>query len=635
MKTRLLCLSKGLLVVFLILTFIAVVSLLNSAQDSANFDEKAHIPAGYSYVTFHDMRLNPEHPPLLKDFSGLMLLPMDLKFDITKKFWTTDINGQWDAGDNLLWREGNNANRIIFWARFPFVLLSLILGWFIFKWTRELAGLWAGLFALLLYAFDPNILGHNHFVTTDLGIAAFMTFSFYYFLRFIKEPTWKNVIIGGIFLGLMQLAKFSSIIVFPIFGLVLLIYPLTKIDRHKNETSWKFRFKNLGEYLGKGIIAFILSFIIVWAVYLPNIYKMPAQNLSDTIEFYFPINDPSPSAVAVNKTANILNKNLATRPLAEYLLGMAMVFKRVDGGNGAYFIGQVSSSAFWAYFPTVFILKEPLQNLFFILLALTIAFSILIKSVYQKFFQKISPNQNLISFIRHNIVSLSLLSFIFLYAFVSITGNLNIGFRHLFPILPFIYILTAKTIFNFLKKLEKNTRLIWKVILVFMSLALVLETLGAYPYYMSYFNQLAGGPKNGYRYVTDSNADWGQDLKRLKIFVDRYNWCPENSLDSFCEIYNPQLPPMDKIRLNYFGGVDIKYYFKNQAIDWWDSRRPIESGWYAISTNYLMGSIYDTTKKDSESYRWTKDLKPFAQVGTAIFLYYVTPQQAEKINSQI
>jgi 4-amino-4-deoxy-L-arabinose transferase-like glycosyltransferase len=95
--------------------------------------------------------------------------------------------------------------------------LSLILGLFIFKWTRELAGIGAGLFALILYAFDPNILGHNHYVTTDLGIAAFVVFAFYYFLRFIKDPTWKNVFILGIFLSLVQLAKFSSILILPIF----------------------------------------------------------------------------------------------------------------------------------------------------------------------------------------------------------------------------------------------------------------------------------------------------------------------------------------------------------------------------------------------------------------------------------
>ncbi len=617
-------------IIILILGFMLVVSVLNAKNDSLIFDEDAHIPAGFSYVTQHDMRLNPEHPPLLKDFAGLMLLPMHLKFDTNKKFWTTKINGQWEAGHNLLWQEGNNADQAIFWSRIPFILLSLLLGWFIFYWTKELAGTIAGLFALLLYAFDPNILGHNHFVTTDLGIAAFMTFSFYYFLRFIKKPSWKNVLLGGFFLGLVQLTKFSFITLFPIYGLVLIIYPLTKLNPLKNQEQWKFRLKKLGEYLGKGLIAFIVSLIIVWGVYFINIYKMPQQKLSATIEYYFPHNSSSISAVAVNKIANKLNTNIVGRPLSEYFLGIAMVFKRVDGGNGAYFMHQVSNHGFLAYFPTVFLLKEPLPSLFLMFMALSISLYNSIIFLIHKFKKdpSYSKNKDLASLIRHNIVSLSLFSFIILYASISISSNLNIGFRHLFPILPFIYILTAKVIFDFLKHLDQHTQTIWSIVIAVASIFLVAGTASAYPAYMSYFNNLAGGPKNGFHYVTDSNADWGQDLSRLHSWIKKYNWCPNNKFDSFCQVYHPQWGPINKIHIDYFGGADIHYYFGSQALDWWDSKRPIEPGWYAISTNFLMGSIYDKTKPDNQSYRWIKNISPVAQVGTSILIYYVTPQEA-------
>lgn len=621
-------------IIILILGFVLIVSTLNARNDSLIFDEDAHIPAGFSYITQHDMRLNPEHPPLLKDLAGLMLLPLHLNFDITQKFWTTKINGQWEAGHNLLWQEGNNADQVIFWARIPFILLSLLLGWFIFYWTKELAGTTAGLFALLLYAFDPNILGHNHFVTTDLGIAAFMTFSFYYFLQFIKKPSWKNVFIGGFFLGLVQLAKFSFVTLLPIYGLALIIYPLVKFSS-KKKNLLQFRLKKLGEYLGKGIIAFLISLVVVWGVYFVNIYRMPQQKLSATIEYYFPYNDSSASAVAVNKIANQLNSHLVGRPLSEYFLGIAMVFKRVDGGNGAYFMHQVSNHGFLAYFPTVFLLKEPLPNLFFMLLALAITFSAGIVFIVRQLSFHFNPNTHayqkewsISSFIRHNIINISLFSFILLYAGVSITSNLNIGFRHLFPILPFIYILTAKVIFDFLKHLHPHTKIIWTTIISLASIFLVVGTVSAYPAYMSYFNPLAGGPKNGFHYVTDSNADWGQDLNRLHAWVKEYNWCPNNKLDSFCQIYHPQWGLINKIHIDYFGGANIHYYFGNQAIDWWDSKRPVEPGWYAISTNFLMGSIYDKTKPDNQSYRWIENIRPIAQVGTSIFVYHLTSQEA-------
>ena len=92
--------------------------------------------------------------------------------------------------------------------------------------------------------------------------------------------------------------------------------------------------------------------------------------------------------------------------------------------------------------------------------------------------------------------------------------------------------------------------------------------------------------------------------------------------------------PIEKIRINYFGGGDINYYFGDMAIDWWDSKRPIEPGWYAISTNFLMGSLYDKEKKDEESYRWLRDnnIQPVHQVGTSILIYYLTEEEAVSLN---
>ena len=125
-----------------------------------------------------------------------------------------------------------------------------------------------------------------------------------------------------------------------------------------------------------------------------------------------------------------------------------------------------------------------------------------------------------------------------------------------------------------------------------------------YPSYTSYFNESIGGSKNGYNYVTDSNTDWGQDLKRLRTYVKQH-------------------PEIDKLRVDYFGGGDIKYYIGDKYVMWWDSKRPVETGWYAISTNFLQGSIYDTKKTVGDSYRWTLDYKPVTMIGKSILIYHI------------
>ena len=613
--------KKYILVVAIILGFMAVVSVLNAWWDSAIFDETAHIGAAYTYVTEHQIRLNPEHPPLIKDLAGLPLLFLNLKLDINQPFWTGELphkwdEGQWAAGRSLLYQSGNNPDLIIFWSRIPIILLSLLLGWFIFFWAKKLAGTIAGLFALALYAFDPNILGHNHFVTTDLGIAAFFTFAFYFFLKFIKDPTWKNTTIGGIFLGLLFLAKFSFLVALPIFGLVLIIYPLVRINRHRKTSDFIFKIKKLGEYLVKGIVAFMIAMVLVWIIYFVNIYKMPKEIISQSIDFNFStVKTDNVKDYYTNQTLHLLNSNVLTRPLTIWGEGIGYVFRRVAGGNGAYFMGQVSGKAFPAYFPTVFMIKEPIPMLVFILMALLIS---LVK-ISKAFWENISHSakkllHSLYHYLRVGIVEISLLFFILLYAYVSITGNLNIGFRHLFPILPFIYILTAKSIVEFWKRMHRDNRFILTTFIVVLGVYLIGGTIYAYPSYMSYFNEAAGGPKNGYHYVTDSNADWGQDLKRLKVFLDGH-------------------PEIYRIRVDYFGGGDVKYYIGDKYLMWWDSKRPIEAGWYAISTNFLMGSIYSKENKDADSYRWLIKLnkKPVYQVGTSILIFSVTPADLKSL----
>jgi hypothetical protein len=361
-------------------------------------------------------------------------------------------------------------------------------------------------------------------------------------------------------------------------------------------------------------------------------------------------------------------------------LGIGYVFRRVSGGNGAYFMGQVSSTARRAYFPVVFIIKESIPALFLILIALLLAF-LRIARAFKKSFG--NYHQNIFRYLRTHIAEFSMIMFIIVYSYVSITGNLNIGFRHLFPILPFIYILTAKSIADLFKnkdsdqkaaasykhnsakvleaeKQEASRKQNIKIFTVGFSLIfayLVWGTIFAYPSYMSYFNETVGGPKNGYRLVTDSNSDWGQDLKRLNTFANDYNECAKcflpqadpsvismafldcknfshrNCQKDFGSIIESTHSYINKIRVDYFGGGDQAHYLGEKFTPWWDSKRPIEIGWYAISVNFLQGSIYATGNSPESNYRWTQKIKPAYQVGTSIFVYHVSKEDLQKINS--
>jgi hypothetical protein len=94
----------------LIVLLMLVLATISQKQESAIMDEVAHIPAGYSYLTQKDMRLNPEHPPLLKDLSAIpALFNNNINFPKDLKSWTSEVNSQWDFGFNYFLVKDSNV----------------------------------------------------------------------------------------------------------------------------------------------------------------------------------------------------------------------------------------------------------------------------------------------------------------------------------------------------------------------------------------------------------------------------------------------------------------------------------------------------------------------------------------------
>ncbi|MDD3487549.1 MAG: glycosyltransferase family 39 protein [Candidatus Moranbacteria bacterium] len=586
-----------------ILAVMFLVSVFVSRGDAAIMDEVAHIPAGYSYVHFQDYRLNPEHPPLLKDLAGIPLQFLGQYFPTDEDFWTTDANGQWNAGWRFMYWPTNNTEAIVFWSRLPIILIALVLGFAIFQWAKELFGVKAGLLALALYAFDPNILGHGHYVTTDLGIAAFCLFAFYFFIRYLKIPGWKNIVLAGIFLGLAALAKFSSVLLFPAFGLALFFYALARKEKLPFSFLGSGKFKKfwaqkLWFYIATFVVILAIHGILIGLVYEFNTFRMPTEKIHQLIDTQLGGNTKQLVSPYLHSMAN----NAILKPYVQYLIGFFMVFGRVAGGNTTYFFGQVTNQSFRSYFPMVFLIKETLPFLILLFLSTAVGITMILKNNLPKFPKKIWPNIK--NYLDKHIAEFSMISFVAVYAYVSITGNLNIGFRHLFPILPFLYILVAKEVTIFGRRIEgKKTgvKVYWSAIMLLL-VWLAAETAFTYPNYLAYFNETVGGPKNGYKYVTDSNCDWGQDLKRLTAWVNDNN--------------------INQIRIDYFGGGDVIHYLGDKATIW-HADMGQEPGWYAISATFLENSLYYKITEGTPDYEWLRERTPTAQIGGSILIYHV------------
>ena len=138
----------------------------------------------------------------------------------------------------------------------------------------------------------------------------------------------------------------------------------------------------------------------------------------------------------------------------------------------------------------------------------------------------------------------------------------------------------------------------------------LIESAFIFPNYLAYFNQLAGGADNGYKYVVDSNLDWGQDYKR---FAD---WVKENDIQ--------------KIDVDYFGWTSPYSYLPTQhnwiTADTYSGlsdfkERNQTGGLIAVSAQHLQTA--GGGDPDKNNYNWLKQFEPVHKIGYSIFIYQI------------
>ena len=586
------------IILVLVLALSLGLMVFSSLQESAVMDELAHIPAGYSYLNNLDYRLNPEHPPLVKMAAGLPLLFLDLNFPTDIPAWTEKVNGQWDMGHEFLYQAGNDADQVIQWARTGPMVLTLILIIFVYIWSKELMGEWWALLPVIGVALSPHFLAHGHYVTTDIGAALGVVISLYYFNRYLTFPNKKSLIIAGIAFGIAQLTKFSALILVGHMLVMVLIYALLRFNKDKHEL--KHAFTLIFTYLGRLFLIFTIGALVIYPLYaISSINYPPEKQLSDTTAIIGTNFESPPLSYLANATIWLSDKPIL-RPYAQYSLGILMVLKRTSESNTLYFMGNVDTTGGPKYFPIIYALKETLPMLILVGLGIIFAFFGMFKALFKR-------TPTLREYLDTNLHEFSAMLFVSIYMLYSVISPLNIGLRHLIPILPLIYILATGVLKKHSQK-DEYIKQLRSSMVIFLFIWQGAIALTAFPNYLPYYNDFVG-TENGWRYATDSNYDWGQDLKRLGAFVEENN--------------------ISKIGVHYFGGGDPTYYMKDRAVLWQSNMgNPIESGieWIAISVNELQNSTAPTvptfTRDIEKEYRWLQNpTSPDFRVGESIFVY--------------
>jgi hypothetical protein len=578
-------------VVFLCFCAVVTLQLLGPlSYQSATFDEPGNLVSGYLSLRFGNDRLVPQNLPLVKLLAAAPLLAgQDLALPPRRDAY--DHEAQYRYAADFLYRF-NHADSLLLSGRLAVLPLSVALGWGVFLWTKHLFGLVAAMVALGLYAFDPNVLAHSALVTTDIATACFMFWALYGWYHLMQAVTWPVVTLTGLALGLALISKFTALSLFPVFLVVGIFASII------SRTPFHIQ---LGGCVHRSVRA-IPGKMLVVCLLLAGMGMMAAGVIWASYRFtyqsaIFPVST-YPTPWEDNFPASPVLRPLLQAMTDAYLLPDAYLYGlshqlRIGGRAQAYLLGAVQAGGWWYYFLVTLAVKTPVPLLLFLLLSIPASWS----------------------YWRKNGLAAVCLFVPMISYFVMISASgWNIGHRHLLPIEPFLFIL-AGALASWALRQTSSIRLGLAALVCWY----VVSSVSVFPHYLAYFNEFAGGPDNGHRYLVDSNLDWGQDLKGLKRYMDDEG--------------------IKQVWLSYFGqaspeyyGIDYKYLpshsiFHAKNVD----RRAFQvaellplPGTVAISATLLHGGTLQTLYHLGPAYfDYYRHQTPVAKIGHSIFIYRV------------
>ena len=422
-----------------------VLCVTSAWQKSATLDETHYLGAGYYALKTHRFDL-PEtrlHPLLWTVWHDLPLLATP----VPPKVWKEPdeiLRGQeiiaLRPDDSLL-----NA------CRFTLLPFALALGIFVFRWSRQLYGDFGALLSLTLFCFCPNILAHAPLLTPDMMFSCFAVLSAHRLWRLARAPGRRNLLCGGLALGLMLLSKYTALL----FVVILFIADVG----HRVATRQLYWRSGSGLWRGlrhwPGLLG--IGFLLVWGCYGFQVGWLVL-----------------PSGMGVPIFA------------APYFQGAVYQYQQSREAHTFFLMGMYSGTGWWFYYLVVCLIKIPAGIL---VLALGLA------AGRRWLGLRFRPDELYLA-----------VPFLLLFIYLSCFNTIQNGFRYLLPVYPLLLVLIGKYG-------EALHRRAVRVAVCLLAVWTVAGSVWIWPDYLAYFNELIGGPREGYHWLGDSNLDWGQDLK--------------------------------------------------------------------------------------------------------------------------
>ncbi len=372
-------------------------------------------------------------------------------------------------------------------ARIVVILLSIACGACIFAWGRRMYGDATGLICSGLWFSDPSVNAFSSVITADVGAAAFGILAAFSFWRSLEGRSIKCGLAAGAMLGFAQAAKFSMLLLYPVF--------LTAAVSASVSRAVPAREKRLHVAVLLGI-EFVVSFLVINSVYL---FEGSFSRL-DSFEFRSALlTRGERSAAGEPAIANRFRGSaVGSIPLPlprRYVEGLDSLKSDEERPNLRLEHGRLVRGGSW-YTPYVTLFyKLPMGTL-----AAFVA-CVVHRLIRMRDFRGADV--------------LFCLTIVCTFGFFGGQTGMNWAVRYLIPVFPFLYLAAGATLSKLLPSRPGKA-------FIYLCLAWNIWGLAIIrPCYLSFGNELAGGARGAQAIFIGSNFDWGQDLRRLEVLRSR------------------------------------------------------------------------------------------------------------------
>ena len=568
--------------------------LLNGLrQNFVTVDEVAYLPAGLSHWQTGTFTLYRVNPPLPRALAVLPVLARGPAVDYRHYDSRPGARSEGPVGVDFATRHAADYFRLVCLARLAGVAWSLAGALLVFHWSKALYGERAAWVGLALWCFSPNVLAHAQLLTPDVPAAVAGLAATYAFWRYLRSPSWEWAFFAGLLLGVAELTKFTLLVLYAVWPALWLAFFLR---RRGPRPRWAQ-----------------LLFLLALSVLVINVgyaFTGTGRPLGEAPFVSRALSGEARGALYGGDSGNRFRGSWAGPlpvPLPEdFVRGVDEQWRDFEAGWPSYLAGEWRRKGWWYYYLYAFTVKVPLGALALVLWGLALL---------------AARHPSCADWTDELTLALPALAVL---ALVSWQTGFTHHLRYTLPMFPFVIVSTSKVGYF----LAPGRRTAGMVVIALLCWAAV-SSLRVYPHSLSYFNEAAGGPENGPNHLLDSNIDWGQDLLFLA------DWLKEH----------PEARPL---KLAYFGRAGpslLGIRYELPAYGPHGGRGgdvgPLP-GFYAVSVNFVWGMSFPAPDGQGSweyvplhGYEYFKLFQPIAKAGYSIYIYHITPDQANAVRRQM